>query len=146
MSGFEQPPGSLYGKRDVTELITTQKLGAHSSLAVEADYGRDRVSGSLVSWKGIAIYGKYFLCSKSSLAIRGEAYHYPQGYTTGVVFHNPTFKELTVTCQYDPLSFMIHRLDFRDDFANGPALVGPNSDAATRSSQPTLLLSAVVTF
>ncbi len=146
MTGFEQPLGNEYGKRDVAEIIITQQVNSSLSLAVDAVYGRDRVSGSLVSWKGVAIYGKYNFCSNSDLAIRGEVYYDPEGYTTGAAFPKATFKEITLTYEYDPVSFLILRLEGRDDFANGPEFVGANSAAPTKTSQPTLLLGAITTF
>ncbi len=146
MSGFEQPTGIPYGKKDVAELIVTQQAGDHLSLAVDATYGRERVLGVLDMWKGVAAYVKYNLDSKSDIAMRGEIYYDPNDYTTSVTFPKATFKEITATYEYRPWGPLILRLEARDDFANGNSFISASSALPTRSSQPTLLIGIITTF
>lgn len=146
MSGFEQPTGVPYGKKDVAELIVTQQVGDNLSFAVDATYGRERYLGSLEMWKGGAVYAKYNLDSKSDIAVRGEVYYDPNDYTTGAAFSKATFKEVTLTYEYRPWDPLILRLEARDDFANGNAFVSASNALTTRSSQPTLLGGIIVTF
>lgn len=152
MSGFEQPTGVPYGKKDVGEIIITQQVGDKLSLAVDATYGRERVAGLLNTWKGIALYGKYAVDSKSDVAVRAEVYYDPFDYTTLApafplqVFPKATFKEFTLTYEYRPWDPLIVRLEARDDFANGNSFISASSALPTRSSQPTLLVGVIATF
>ena len=146
MSGFEQTIGVPYGKKDVAELIVTQQLGDNLSFACDATYGRERVSGFLNVWKGIALYGKYNLDSKSDVALRGEVYYDPYGYTTGAVYPKATFKEVTATYEYRPWDPLTVRLEARDDFSNGNSFVSASTPAPSRSSQPTFLIGAILGF
>ncbi len=146
ISGFEQPAGVPYGKTDVGELIVTQQVGQKLSLASDAVYGRERVAGMLNVWKGVALYAKYDLSEKSDIALRGEVYYDPQGYTTGVTFPKATFKEITATYRYRPWSHLMLMLEARDDFANGKAFISAGPPLPTMTSQPTLLLGAIATF
>ncbi|HUI30765.1 MAG TPA: porin [Candidatus Acidoferrales bacterium] len=146
MSGFEQPTGVPYGKRDVAELIATQQVGDNLSFALDVTYGRERYLGSLQIWKGTAVYAKYNLDSKSDIALRGEVYYDPNDYTTFVTFPKATFKEITATYEYRPWDPIILRLEARDDFANGNAFVSASTAAPTRASQPTLLVGVIATF
>ncbi len=146
MSGFEQPFGFPYGKKDVGEIIISQGVGDNLSLAVDADYGQERVGGFLNTWKGVALYGKYQLDPKSDLAIRGEVYYDPFGYTTGAAFSKATFKEVTLTYEYHPWDPLMLRVEARDDFANGNSYVSASTPFTSRSSQPTLTVGVVTTF
>ncbi len=146
ISGFEQPEGVPYGKTDVGELIVTQKVGEKLALSSDAVYGRERVGGVLNIWKGVALYAKYDLSEESDIALRGEVYYDPQGYTTGVTFPKATFKEITATYEYRPWSHLILMLEARDDFANGKTFLSAGSPIPARTSQPTLLLGAIATF
>ncbi len=146
MSGFEQPTGVPYGKKDVAELIVTQQAGDNLSFALDATYGRERVAGFLDMWKGIAIYAKYNCGSKSDIALRGEIYYDPDGYTTTATFPKATFKEVTATYEYRPWDPIILRLEARDDFANGNSFVSASLASPTKTSQPTLLVGVIATF
>jgi len=146
MTGFEQPTGSPYGKRDVAEFIVTQQAGDNLSFAIDGTYGRDRYLDSLKMWKGIAIYAKYNLDSKSDVALRGEIYYDPTDYTTQVTFLKATFKEITATYEYRPWDPIIVRIEARDDLANGNAFVSASTVAPSRTSQPTVLVGVIATF
>ncbi len=146
MSGFEQTIGVPYGKKDVAELIVAQQFSDNLSFACDATYGRERVFGFLNMWKGIALYGKYNLESKSDVVLRGEVYYDPYGYTTGAAYPKATFKEVTATYEYRPWDPLIIRLEARDDFSNGNSFVSTSTPFPTRKSQPTLLAGVIVVF
>ncbi len=146
MSGFEQPAGAEYGKKDVGEIIITQQVGDDLTFAVDANYGQERVAGFLNTWKGVAAYAKCTLSPKSDLALRAEIYYDPESYTTDAVFPKATFKEATLTYEYDMFSNLMLRGELRDDFANGPAFVSASSGFPSRTSQPTFLIGAVAAF
>ncbi|MCL4538355.1 MAG: porin [Bacteroidetes bacterium] len=150
ISGFEQTtigaPGPVpYGKKNVLDLVATQQFGDDFAMALNADYGEERVFGFLNTWKGVALYGKYTLTGKSDLAIRGEVYYDPNDYTTGASFPKATFKEVTVTYEYDLFANLILRGEFREDIANGPMFMSSDG-TLSKTSQPTLLIGAVATF
>ncbi len=150
ISGFEQTtigvPGPVpYGKKNVINLVVTQQLSSNFAMALNADYGEERVFGFLNTWKGVAIYGRYSLTGKSDLALRGEIYFDPNDYTTGAAFPNATFKEVTLTYEYDLFANLMLRGEFRDDFANGPMFMSSDG-VISKTSQPTLLIGAVATF
>jgi Putative beta-barrel porin-2, OmpL-like. bbp2 len=146
MSGFEQPVGAVYGKKDVGEIILTQEVGDELTFAADANYGQERVGGFLNIWKGVALYGKYIITPKSDLALRGEVYYDPSGYTTGAGFPKATFKEVTLTYEYDMTANLMLRGELRDDFSNGPMFISASTGLPARTSQPTLLIGAVATF
>ncbi len=149
MSGFEQPLGAEYGKTNLAEIILSQSLDDNLSLAADGVFGEERIGGVLGTWKGIALYAKYNLTSKSDLALRGEVYYDPLGYTTGLTIPRATLKEVTLTYEYRPWSPLIVRIEGRDDFANGNAFLSASSISATdftRTSQPTILVGLISTF
>lgn len=146
ISGNKEAASASYGKRDVVEIIINQQAGSLLSFAADIVYGREWVNGIINIWKGAALYAKYSLGSRSDLALRGEIYYDPQGYTTQYTFHNPTFKEVTLTYEYDLFKNLIVRGEFRDDFANGPAFDVAKQSALGVDSQPTLLVGAIMTF
>ncbi len=151
ISGFEQTtigvPGPVpYGKKNVIDFYVTEQVSSSLALAVDADYGEERVFGLVNTWKGVAIYAKYSITTKSDLAARGEVYYDPNDYTTGADFPKATFKEITMTYEYNLYAGLTLVGEFRDDFANGPVFISANSKSPTQMSQPTLLAAAIVTF
>jgi len=133
------------GARDVYDIILSQQVTDAFSLAANADYGQAGTTGGLALWRGVALYGRYALTSVSALALRGEVYYDPSGYTTGAPFPKATFTEYTLTYEYHPWNPLLVRIEARDDFANGK-IFDSASAPATESSQPTLTVGFVTTF
>jgi len=160
IDGFEQAFLAPYGKRDVADFIVTEAVNDNLSLALNADYGQERLGGSkgpLAIWKGAAVYGKYTLDPKSSVALRGEVYYDPFDYTTVFAYGTPTFplpdpkltlKEVTLTYEYHIFDPLILRGELRDDFANGAGLFNTASSTPSSSvkSQPTFLIGVIAVF
>lgn len=151
IDGDERPFGAPYGKKAVADFIVTQTVNDNLSLALNADYGQERFLGSpgpLAIWKGIAIYGRYSLNAKSAVALRGELYYDPYGYTTGVVSPKTTLTEITATYEYHIFDALMVRGELRDDFSNTPGAFNTASAAPSLSakSQPTFLIGVVATF
>jgi len=150
MDGFERAYNTPYGKKDVADFIVTQTVNDMLSLGLNADYGQESAgpNGPLAIWKGAAIYGKCTLDPKCSLALRGEVYYDPFGYTTGATFPKATLSEVTLTYEYHPFDALILRGELRDDMANGAGLF--NTASATPSgsakSQATFLIGTIATF
>ncbi len=131
------------GDRDVYDFILTQQLSDAFQVAVNADYGQAGTTLGLALWKGVAVYERYALNTKSALALREEVYYDPVDYTTGATFHKATFQEYTLTYEYHPYDPLLIRIEGRDDFANGNAFL---SALGLRSSQPTLTVGVVTMF
>jgi len=148
MWGHENLTVAETGARDVYDFIVTQQLSDAFTLAANADYGQAGTIGGLALWKGIALYGRYALSSKSALALRGEVYYDPSfgGYTTGAGFAKATFQEYTLTYEYHPYDPLLIRIEGRDDLANGNSFVSASAPFVTRSSQPTLTVGVVTMF
>jgi Putative beta-barrel porin-2, OmpL-like. bbp2 len=158
IDGFEQPFLAPYGKRDVADFIVTETVNDNLSLALNADYGQERVGGStgpLEQWKGAAIYGRYSLDSKSAVALRAEVYYDPFLYTTVGAYSfvtatntKETLKEITVTYEYHVFDPLMVRAELRDDLSNNAGFF--NTASATPSlsakSQPTFVIGVVTTF
>lgn len=153
MSGFEQPQGANAGKKNVFDFIVTETVSDNLLLALNADYGEERVALGfpLATWKGAAVYAKYILDEKSAVALRAEAYYDPFGYSTGVNV-NPsvgipktTLKEATLTYEYKVFTPLIVRGEVRGDFANG-SVFEDNAGGLSKNSQVTVLLGIVATF
>ena len=155
ISGFEQPFLAPYGKKDVADFIVTETVNDNLTLAINADYGQERLGGSagpLMMWKGIDLYEKYTLGPKSDIALREEVYSDPYLYTlTGAPTPfdtKETLKEVTVTYEYHLFDPLITRVEFRDDLSNNPGFFNTASASPSLSAQaqPTLLIGVVATF
>ncbi len=149
--GHEGADGSEEnGDRDVYDFILTQQVTDAFSVAANADYGQAGTTIGLAQWKGVALYGRYAMTSKTALALRGEVYYDPVDYTTGAAFPKATFQEYTLTYEYHPYDPLLIRIEARDDFANGNAYMSESSVAPyylpTKSSQPTLTVGFVTIF
>lgn len=155
MTGFEQPTGVPYGKRNVFDLIINQSVNDNLLLGLNVDYGQERVASFLNIWKGAAIYCKYVIGPKSDVAVRAEVYYDPFAYTTlvnvdpTVPVAKTTLKEITLTYGYHLFEALTIRGELRDDFANGPAFVSASTSPTSPisgTSQPTLLVGVVAVF
>ncbi|MGC8654749.1 MAG: outer membrane beta-barrel protein, partial [Candidatus Kryptoniota bacterium] len=151
MSGFEQarvgvPVPVKYGKKNLVELITIHQITSRLQLALDADYGEERVAGLLNIWKGLAMYCKYLANGNSYFAVRGEIFYDPNSYTTATTFSGATFKEVTITYDYNLFNNLSVYTEFRDDIANGYAFVSSDPILPAKSTQPTLLLGVVSNF
>ena len=145
--GHETPNAFESGARDVYDFIVTQQINSALSLAANADYGQAGTTFGLAMWKGVALYGRYSLDSKSALAVRAEVYYDPSfgGYTTGVGFPKATLDEYTLTYEYHPVAPLLLRAELRDDFANGPVYMSAEG-LASKNSQPSLTIGMVTSF
>jgi hypothetical protein len=151
MDGFEQPTGSDIGKKRVFDFIVTHQLSDALTLALNADYGEERmaVTGTsstlLPTWKGLAFYGRYAIGSKSALALRGEIFDDPMGYATGLGVPRLDVKEVTGTYEYKFADALIVRGETRYDFSNA-TVFDKKSDTNTQFGQLTFLVGLVAVF
>ena len=144
ISGVEQTEPSIVGKRNVVNLIITHNLTDNLSLALDADYGEERLPLGLATWKGEAVYGKYVLDPKSAVAVRYEMYNDGSDFSplsTGA----SKLSELTATYEYKPYDNLILRGEVRNDMSD-KAFFDGTSAPGTEKSQLTFLVGAIVTF
>jgi len=131
-------------RRDVYDTIVTLNLTDKFSLAANGDYGRDggpgASGGSQSSWYGVALYGRYAFTDKTAMALRGEWYADPDGYTTGVV---QTVGEITATGEWKLANALLTRLEYRRDWSNQTPFINGISPS---HAQDTLELGVVYTF
>jgi len=149
ISGHENLTSIEYGARNVFDLIVTHQLSNVLSLGLNGDYGEARTYTGLMTWKGVAAYGRYAFSEKSALALRVEVFDDPEGYAIGIGSQS-NIKELTATYEYKFADALLLRGELRDDSSNLPVFDTKASSTSTgmgtEKSQLTLLVGAVVTF
>ena len=123
---------------DTTVLVNaTDKF----SYYVNFDYGRDKNIGAGASqWTGIAAAARFAVGRKFAIAPRLEWFDDMDGFTTGTA---QTLKEFTLTGEYKMTTFLLGRLEFRNDWSNQAFF--QKNNGYTRS-QPTVLLGMVAFF
>ena len=108
------------------------------SYYVNFDYGRDKNVGNGASkWYGLAGAVRQALGKKFAVAGRLEWFNDPDGFSTGTA---QSVKEGTITGEYKMSSWLMSRLEFRDDWSNQPFF---QKNGGTAKSQPTILLGMV---
>jgi hypothetical protein len=143
ISGVEQT-APIYGKRSVVDVILTHQLTESISLAINADYGQERVAAGLATWKGAALYGKYILDEKSAVAVRGELYNDAGNIGPTSTGAAQKLSEITGTYEYKPLENLLLRGEIRNDMSTVSFFDGKTAGA--KKSQLTLTIGAVITF
>ncbi len=143
ISGVEAS-APIYGKRSVFDLIVTQQLTDAFSVAINADYGEERLGAGLATWKGGAGYAKYTFNAVSSAAVRYELYN-DGGNFSPLSTGASKLSEITATYEYKPYDNLIVRSEVRNDMSDTPFFDGKKAPA-TEKSQVTLLVGAIITF
>lgn len=133
----------IYGKRNVYDLIITHQLTEALALAVNADYGEERLAAGLATWKGGAVYAKYAFDEKSAAALRFEMYN-DAANTSPTGSGGGKLSEITATYEYKPVSDLILRGEVRSDMSD--VTYFDSKAAADKKSQLTALIGAIVTF
>lgn len=120
---------------DTTVLVNpTDKF----SYYVNFDYGRDKNIGEgAAQWTGLAGAARYAITGKFAVAGRLEFFNDMDGFSTGTA---QTVKEGTITGEYKMTSWLMSRLEFRDDWSNQPFF---QKNGGTAKSQPTVLLGLI---
>lgn len=142
IGGNEQPDSLNAGMRNVIDLTLIYRPTSSLSFAVNGDYGSESFAGSSVSWKGIALYGRYALSDASALALRTEIYDDTDGATTGTAMR---LGELTATFEHLLLGGLLLRAEFRHDWSTVPVYEQSDGGAPV-DHQSTIALGAVVSF
>jgi hypothetical protein len=120
---------------DTTVLVKPTEKVAYS---VNFDYGRDQNIGAGASqWAGIAAAARFAVGKKYAVAPRLEWFDDMDGFTTG---RAQSLKEFTLTGEYQMTTFLLSRLEFRNDWSNQPFFQKGNGNS---KSQPTVLLGMI---
>jgi hypothetical protein len=110
------------------------------------DYGTEPIrtpdGTSLVSWYGANLGTRYSFADPFALALRGEVYRDPQGYSL-FVNKEVTLVDGTLTFLFTPVKHYILMIDNRFDWASGPYFQRSISD--TSRTQVTTTLGVIVT-
>jgi hypothetical protein len=132
VTGAEQA-SSNHPKRTVLDLVTTYKPVERWSFMANYDYGRENgltagafnTPGSETAiWQGVALYAKYDVTSKWSLAARGERFddkdNVRTAFTTfgGSARTHILYYEGTLTSQWTFYEHLLLRLEYRYDNAD----------------------------
>lgn len=133
----------IYGKRNVFDLIITHQLTEALALAVNADYGEERLAAGLATWKGGAVYAKYVLDEKSAAALRFEMYNDASN-TSPTGSGGGKLSEVTATYEYKPAGDLILRGEIRNDMSD--VTYFDSKKPADAKSQLTALIGAIFTF
>lgn len=139
MGGREQPAGpSDVGPKDVFDLTLAHQLTDDFALALNADYGQEKLVTGTPHWKGVALYGRYGLNSTSALTLRAEVFSDPNGYALGTEIAQD-LKEVTATYEYKFTEALLLRGELRNDFSNVSTF-----DSGTKSNVDTNQLTFLV--
>lgn len=122
---------------DTTVLVNaTDKL----SYYVNFDYGRDKNIGTGASqWVGIAGAARYLIGKKYAIAARLEWFDDQDGFSTGTA---QQVKEFTLTGEYRMTSWLMSRLEFRNDWSDKPFFETGTPGSGSKT-QPTILLGLI---
>jgi hypothetical protein len=143
IGGAEQPDSISTNARHVFDTIINLTVSDQFYLSFNADYGFEKQpNGDNAIWKGAAIIGKYSFDETSSLALRGEAYSDPFGFTTGTI---QNLNEITLTYEHKFLESLLLRVEFRRDWSN-VKIFDDGNKPGTKTDQNTLLISSIVSF
>ena len=119
---------------------TTVLVNANDNLSyyINFDYGQDKNIGSGTSkWTGIAGAFRQAIGKKYAVAGRLEFFDDIDGFSTGT---KQKLGEVTVTGEYKMTSWLMTRLEFRNDWSNQPFF---EKNSGTSKSQPTILLGLI---
>ena len=120
---------------------TTVLVNANDNLSyyINFDYGQDKNIGSGTSkWTGIAGAVRRAIGKKYAVAGRLEFFDDIDGFSTGT---KQKLGEFTVTGEYKMTSWLMTRLEFRNDWSNQPFFEKSHGD--TSKTQPTVLLGLI---
>lgn len=130
------------GYRNLYDTTVQINPNENVSYYINFDYGRDKNIGKGSSqWVGLAGAARFALGKKFAIAPRLEWFNDKDGFSTGTP---QSVKEATLTGEYKVSSWLISRLEFRDDWSNQPFFERNHGRMSKR--QPTILLGMIAFF
>ncbi|MBI1978333.1 MAG: porin [Candidatus Omnitrophica bacterium] len=133
------------------DTVATWKALPKLTLMANYDYGTEErlgkisplVEGGPADWQGYALYAKYDLTDKVTLAARWEQFWDDQGARTGSA---DDLWEMTYTLDYKAFENLLTRLEYRHDHANTNNLGVKTFDGGTENNQDTVGVSFIYLF
>lgn len=119
---------------------TTVLVNANDNLSyyINFDYGREKnIDSGSSQWTGLAGAVRYAFKKKYAVAGRLEFFDDIDGFSTGVA---QNVKEFTLTGEYKMSSWLLTRVEFRDDWSDQPFF---QKNGGSSKNQPTILLGLV---
>jgi len=136
--GPERDKGSP-GWRNLFDSVVQVNPNDNIGLYINFDYGRNKdVGPGTAQWTGIAGAFRRAVGKKGAIAGRLELFDDADGFLTGLA---QSVKEVTVTGEYKFSSWLLSRLEFRDDWSSQPFF--DKGQGNTSKNQPTMLLGMV---
>jgi Putative beta-barrel porin-2, OmpL-like. bbp2 len=143
MGGLERPPTNLSGPlsfRNLVDAYVLWRVSSRLATAATVDYGNDRGA----DWWGVSGYARAQVTRWLALALRGEYFADPKGFTTGTA---QRLAELTATVELRGevrrLRLLL-RLEWRHDQSS--ALVFDGQRQGTERQQDTLTVALLAAF
>jgi hypothetical protein len=130
------------GQRNVVDATVVLETAAGLTLALNADYGTERIRSGAVDWKGVAAYIRYGLGDNLVIAIRGEVFLDRDGVSTGIP---QDLKELTLTVEHRFLQHLLLRAEYRHDRSTSEVF-DDRSGVGLLNHQNTIAIGSVITF
>jgi hypothetical protein len=127
-------------KRFLTDTVVTVTATPKLSLMANYDYGQDKVTGSTVSWQGLAVYARLQATPNWALTPRFEFFKDEDGFMSGTA---QTIKEFTLTSEQKLGGALLTRLEFRHDFSDKAVFT---KDGLPVKDQTTFTLGIVYAF
>jgi hypothetical protein len=126
------------GIRNLFDSVVTINATDKLSYYVNVDYLREKnLDGTVASLTGIAGAMRYAFTPKLAFASRAEWFDDYDGFSTGT---RQSMEEITLTGEYKPASWLITRLEFRNDWSDQPVF---QRGSGTAKSQPTILFGLI---
>jgi putative OmpL-like beta-barrel porin-2 len=121
--------------RHLSDSIVTYSVNKQMSLALNYDYGQDKVAGSTVKWQGVAGYLKYQANDRFALIPRLEYLDDKNGFSTGTA---QKVKGATLTAEFKHKDGVIMRLEYRGDFSDTPFFLKNTTEAVKNQNTVTV--------
>ena len=140
MVGPEQPNDTV-DVRHLFDTIATITATSKVSLMANYDYGKDTVTGSGVSWQGIAGYVKVQATPWLAVVPRLEVFNDANGFMTGTA---QTMKDATLTGEVKLHDGLLWRVEYRHDMSDAATFA--TSTGAMAMSQNTFGMGVLYSY
>lgn len=135
-----EKPKTTTGLRNLFDTVVQVNATDKFSYYINGDYGRDKNIGPGASvWAGIAVAARYAIGKKYAIASRLEWFDDRDGLSTGLAQH---VEEFTLTGEYKMTSWLMSRLEFRNDWSDKPFFETSKPGSGSKT-QPTVLLGLI---
>jgi hypothetical protein len=142
IGGEERVDSAGPGARHVFDLTILFRPTQTLTLAVNANYGTERMPSNIATWKGVALYARYHFSENTGIALRSEIYNDRDGHTTGIPHR---MGEVTATIEQLAFTHLLLRAEYRHDWSS-EAVFDNRDGVNVLRHQSTFALGTVITF